>query len=424
MNGPMHGLRVLEYTDHLGTWAGKLLADMGAEVIKVEPPGGEVTRTFQPFLEEVPGQERSLYWWHYNTNKQSIVLDLSRDEARDIFRRLAADADFLVESAPPGMMAELGLDYPDLAPANERLIYISITPFGRTAPRAEEQATDITLMANGGIAWMNGYDDHSLPPVRGGGNQAYHTACHYAVMSGLVALLHRDNGGTGQHIDVNTNAAINVTNEAGSYTWLVAQQTVQRQTGRHAAVKPSMPSQVLCADGKYANTGVPPRRGEEFRKTYDWLGELGIATSSMRPTSSSPAPSASASTSRSSPRTRSSRPSSAPGVAPWPSSPRSSPPTSSSRAASNAASRSASSTRPRKSSMTRTSRPANGRSRSSTLSTAAATPIPASPTPSKSPRGPSAAARRSSVRTPTHVLKAAGYSADEIAKLRESGAVA
>ena len=275
-SGPLAGLKVIEFADFMGTWAGKLLADMGAEVIKIEPPGGEVTRTYEPFLDDEPGIERSLYFWHYNTNKQSVVLDLETAAGADAFRRLASTADFVVESAAPGEMARLGLDYPDLSPGNERLIYVSITPFGRNTSRAHEAATDITLMSNGGITWMNGYDDHSLPPVRGGGNQAYHTASHYAVMSALTALVYRDVSGKGQHIDVNANACINVTNEAGSYTWLVAQDTVQRQTGRHAAVRPSMPSQLQCADGRWVNTGLPPRNPAAFRATLDWLAESGL----------------------------------------------------------------------------------------------------------------------------------------------------
>ncbi len=276
MNGPLHGLRVIEYADERGCYAGKLMADMGAEVIKVEPPQGDPTRQFEPFLDDVPGPERSLYFWHYNTNKQSVVLDLDTDSGRDAFRALLTTADFLVESMPPGYMAERNLDEPDVRPLNGALVYISITPFGRDMPSAHDHATDISIMSRGGITWMNGYDDHSLPPVRGGGNQAYHTGAHYAFMSGLVALLHRDRTGEGQHIDVSMNAAANVTNEAGSYTWLVAQDTVQRQTGRHAAVRPSMPSQVQCADGRWANTGVPPRKPAEFSRIHDWLAEAGL----------------------------------------------------------------------------------------------------------------------------------------------------
>ena len=276
MTSPLDGIRVIEFCDEKGPWAGRLFAGLGAEVIKVEPPGGDPTRGYPPFLDDVPGQERSLYFLHYNVGKRSVTLDIESTAGQEQFRNLVAGADILVESQAPGRMAALGLDYPDLRGANLGLIYVSITPFGRSGPRAKELATDLTLAASGGFAWMNGYDDHTLPGVRGGGNQAYQTGCHFGVMSALVALLHRDVTGEGQHIDVNTHAACNVTTEAGSYTWLVNQGTVQRQTGRHAGVTPSMPSQVACADGRYVNTGVPPRKPQDFHNMLEWLRELGL----------------------------------------------------------------------------------------------------------------------------------------------------
>ena len=276
MSGPLTGVRVIELCDESGAFAGKLLGDMGADVIKVEPPGGDATRSYAPFLHDQPGPERSLYFWHYNTSKRSVTLDLETEEGRDQLRRLVAGADVFVESQRPGLLAGLGLDWSDLQPFNARLIMASITPFGRSGPRSDELATDMTLLAGGGPAWNCGYDDHTLPPVRGCGNQGYQTGCHYAVMSILVALLSRDVTGEGQLIDVNTHAACNVTTEAGSYTWLVSQQTVQRQTGRHAGVNMSMPSQVACADGRYVNTGIPPRRPEEFGRVLEWLETLGL----------------------------------------------------------------------------------------------------------------------------------------------------
>jgi crotonobetainyl-CoA:carnitine CoA-transferase CaiB-like acyl-CoA transferase len=153
---------------------------------------------------------------------------------------------------------------------------VSITPFGRDAPRSGEPATDLTLAAGGGMVWMCGYDDHGLPPVRGGGNQAFHTGAHYAVMALLAALLHRDRSGEGQHVDVNIHACCNVTTESGSYAWLVSGATVRRQTGRHAAAHATTSSQVRCADGRYVNTGVPPRTPREFRSLRDWVLELGL----------------------------------------------------------------------------------------------------------------------------------------------------
>lgn len=291
--GPLTGLRVVELCDEKGAWAGKLLADAGAEVVKVEPPEGDATRQYEPFLEDEPGRERSLWWWLYNTSKRGVTLDLEQAEGREVFKRLVARADVVVESQRPGRLAEWGIDYGDLREGNAGnpgLIWASITPFGREGPRHDEEATDLTILAGGGMVWMNGYDDHALPPVRGGGNQGYHTGCHYAFMAVLVALAHRDfvggdfvggdleggdAGGPGQLIDVNMHAAANVTTEAGSYDWLVKQREVQRQTGRHASYRPTMLTQVRCADGVWMNTGIAPRRPHEFQVMYDWIAELG-----------------------------------------------------------------------------------------------------------------------------------------------------
>jgi crotonobetainyl-CoA:carnitine CoA-transferase CaiB-like acyl-CoA transferase len=274
--GALDGLRVVELSSEVGAFAGKLLADMGAEVIVVEPPGGDPMRGYPPFLDDRPGPERSLYWWHYATSKLGVVLDLESEPGRDALRRLVASADFLLECEPPGRLARLGLDYADLCRSNPRLIHLSLTPFGRSGPRAGEPATDLTILAGAGPAWSCGYDDHSLPPVRGGGNQGYQTGCHFAVMSALVAWLAREKSGRGQFVDVSLHAASNVTTEAASYDWLVARRTVQRQTGRHAAHVPTMETQERCADGRHANTGVPPRTPEQFGAVHAWLAELGL----------------------------------------------------------------------------------------------------------------------------------------------------
>jgi len=275
--GALDGLRVVELSSERCAWAGKLLADMGAEVIVVEPPEGDRMRGYGPFLDDEPGPERSLYWWHYNTSKLGVTLDLFdlRDRAR--FGQLIGTADLLIEAEDPGHLDSLQLSYRELCELREDLIAVSITPFGRGDPRSLEPATDLTVLAGGGPVWNCGYDDHSLPPVRGGGNQGYHTACHYAVVSALVALLVRDQTGVGQQIDVNMHAAANVTTEAGSYDWLVARATVERQTGRHAAGRPTLPTQIECMDGKHVNTGVPPTKPPHFRELHQWMRELGLA---------------------------------------------------------------------------------------------------------------------------------------------------
>ena len=269
------GIRVLELSREPVAWAGKLLADMGADVILVEPPGGDPARGYAPFVDDEPGEDRGLYWWHYHTSKRGITLDLDDRADADRFRALVATADVLLEAEPRQRLADLGLDYGDLTGIRADLVHVAVTPFGRDDPKSDRPFTDLTLMAAGGPVWSCGYDDHSLPPVRGQ-QQGYHTASHFAFLSLLTALLYRTVSGEGQFIDVSMHAACNVTTEAASYSWLVARQTVQRQTGRHAAVNPSSETQQRCADGRHANTGVPPRTPGEFGMLLRWLRELGL----------------------------------------------------------------------------------------------------------------------------------------------------
>lgn len=275
--GAMGDWKVIELSSDGSAFAGRLLAELGADVIVVEPPGGSGQRRYGPFLDDEPGPERSLHWWHYNSSKRSVVVDLDDDSpggGRDQLRRLVAGADVLLEAEAPGRLAGLGIDYAELSAAHPGLVHCAVTPFGRSGPRSEEQATDLTVLAAAGPVWSCGYDDHTMPPVRGGGNQGLHTAGVWAAISVLTALLHRAAGGRGQFIDVNMHAASNVTTEMASYGWLAARREVQRQTGRHASPRPTDVTQVLCADGRYLNTGVPPRRPAEFKVLYEWLVEL------------------------------------------------------------------------------------------------------------------------------------------------------
>jgi crotonobetainyl-CoA:carnitine CoA-transferase CaiB-like acyl-CoA transferase len=276
VSGPLEGLRIIELASEHAAFAGKMLGDLGADVIVVEPPGGHASRAYGPFADDIEDPERSLWWWHYNTSKRGVVLDLdATPEDADQFRRLVAAADVVLEGEPPDALARRGLDHPDLRAGHDELIWVSVTPFGRTGTRAHEPATDLTLLAGGGPVWSCGYDDHSLPPVRGGGNQAFHIGSTFAVMAALTAVLARDVTGRGQHVDVSMHAAANVTTESGSYEWLVARSTVLRQTGRHALPTISMPTQMRCADGRYVTTGFPPRAQREFEALVDWIDQLG-----------------------------------------------------------------------------------------------------------------------------------------------------
>ncbi len=198
--------RVLDLSDERGLLCGQLLADLGADVIKVEPPGGLAARAIGPFLHDTPGPERSLYWWSYNRNKRGITLDLERPAGRELLKRLAARADFLIESSAPGRMAALGLGYAALAKINPALIYVSITPFGQDGPKALYADADLILMAASGPLVLTGDDDR--PPVRLSVPQAFLHACADAAVGALTAHHERVRSGSGQHIDVAAQASV------------------------------------------------------------------------------------------------------------------------------------------------------------------------------------------------------------------------
>jgi benzylsuccinate CoA-transferase BbsE subunit len=273
----LEGLRVVELASEAAALAGKMLADLGADVVVIEPPGGHVTRTYDPFVSGREGEpDSSLWWWYYNTSKRSAVLDLEKEAGRRVFSDLVSTADIVLEAEPPGRLAALDLDHSRFRAETPALIWVSVTPFGRRCSATEIPSTDLTLLAGGGPVWNCGYDDHSLPPVRGGGNQGLHIASTFAVMGTLTAVLARDELGHGQHVDVSMHAAANVTTESGSFQWLVAGQTVQRQTGRHAMTVQTMDTQVVAADGRYVTTGFPPHDGKDYQAMLDWLDQLDL----------------------------------------------------------------------------------------------------------------------------------------------------
>lgn len=193
--------RVLDLTDAKGLLAGKIFADLGADVIKVEPPGGDPARRVGPFYGDDADPEKSLFWMAYNTGKRGITLDIMKEEGRKILRRLVTKADFLIESFPPGCLKGLGMDYSVLEKLNPGLIMASITPFGQTGPRAHWKGPDIIPWAMGGYMWMTG--EQGRAPVRiSHPPQAYLHASAMAVVGSLMALHYRAVNGKGQHVDV------------------------------------------------------------------------------------------------------------------------------------------------------------------------------------------------------------------------------
>ena len=187
-------------------WCGKLLADLGADVVKIEPPGGSPTRRLGPFVRGRDGSRHSLFWAAYCVNKRGIELDISDPRGADDLRALARDADFLIESFAPGRVDALGLGYERLSRENPSLVYVSITPFGQTGPYAGYAAPDLVAWAMGGMAYVCG--DADRPPVRVSAPQAELHAAAHAAAGAMAALRHRQTAGEGQHVDVSMQTAV------------------------------------------------------------------------------------------------------------------------------------------------------------------------------------------------------------------------
>jgi crotonobetainyl-CoA:carnitine CoA-transferase CaiB-like acyl-CoA transferase len=190
---PLAPYRVLDLTTELGWLCGKILAELGAEVVKIEPPGGDPERDTDA-------------WRAYNVGKRSLVLDLGTPEGRRLLLQLATSADFLLESFPPGHLDGLGLGWEVLHRLNPGLVMTSITPYGPDGPWATAPASDLELMAAGGAIWLAG--DPDRPPVRISLPQAACWASAYAAAGTLIAHHHRAATGRGQHVDCSAQASL------------------------------------------------------------------------------------------------------------------------------------------------------------------------------------------------------------------------
>ena len=282
MVGPLTGLRVLELTGEHAQFCGKLMADLGADVIKIEPPGGQETRNVGPFLNDEEHPERSLYFWHYNTSKRGVTLDITKPEGKEVFRKLSVTAGLILESFPAGYMPGLGLGYEDLSADNSGLIMCSVTPFGQDGPWRDYKTSDLLHLAAGGQMASSGYDVEDVPdapPIAPGGGNAWHIASHYSYIAIMGALYHRDFTGEGQYIDVSAHEACSLTTEGAIAIYLSTGEVVRRHTGRHASPDMSPGIQHATNDGGFINTtrsgsNLTPAR---VKILATWMDEHGLA---------------------------------------------------------------------------------------------------------------------------------------------------
>jgi benzylsuccinate CoA-transferase BbsE subunit len=204
--GMLSPYRALDLTNERGFLCGKLLGDLGADVIKIEKPGGDPARSIGPFYHDVPDSQKSLYWMAFNVNKRGITLDIETADGQEIFKRLVGNADFVIESFDPGYMDKLGLGYSMLGQINPGIIMVSITGFGQTGPYKDYKAPDIVVWALSGEGYVTGDPDRA--PLAPSFPIAYFFGALQGAIGTMVALSHRNITGEGQHVDVSTQLSL------------------------------------------------------------------------------------------------------------------------------------------------------------------------------------------------------------------------
>jgi benzylsuccinate CoA-transferase BbsE subunit len=279
----MSPYRVLDLTDDKGMLCGKILGDLGADVIKIESPGGDPSRMTGPFYHDIPDAEKSLYWFAFNANKRGITLDITSEDGKAIFKKLLKDSDFVIESFSPGYMKRLGLGYEELSRINPRMILVSITPFGQTGPYKDYKASDIVLMATGGFMFLTG--DKDRPPVRISIPQAYLFGGLQAAAGAMVAAYWRERTGEGQHVDLSIQQAITVTALNTPAFWFLNQTIIHRAGpfrvgGRaHLEQRNTWP----CKDGYVTTILTGGEIGAPVNKRLvEWMDSEGMANSLLK----------------------------------------------------------------------------------------------------------------------------------------------
>jgi benzylsuccinate CoA-transferase BbsE subunit len=281
---PLAGLKVVEAAHDIGgEFTGLLLAQMGAEVTKLEPPEGSPTRRVGPFAKNRADGDASLNFWFYNSNKKSVVADLESPGGLQALKDLLADADVFVSTLQPAALASLGLDLAALTETHPRLIVLSVTPFGLTGPWADYKSSDLVALAAGGPLNSCGYDDHSIPPIRPGGNQAYHTVSSFAQIGVMLALLERQKTGRGQLLDVSMHESCAVNVELANPYWFYPRVHVHRQTCRHAQPSPTQSALFRCADGRYVYFALILSEPKAWEALVRWMESKGMAAQLSEP---------------------------------------------------------------------------------------------------------------------------------------------
>ncbi len=273
---------MLDLTDEKGFLCGRILGDLGADIIKIEPPEGDPGRGVGPFYHDIPDPQKSLFWFAYNANKRGITLNIETADGQQILKRLIENADILIESFSPGYMDGLGLGYPVLSQINARLIMVSITPFGQSGPRKSYKGSDIVSMAMGGFMYICG--DADRPPVCPVAPQAYLNAGADAAAGAMIAYHHREMTGEGQHVDISMQESVALSIYLAVAYWEISRFHMKRY-GSSRLLGSRVLSRMVwpCKDG-YVNFvlhgGATGSRTN--RALTEWMDEEGVLPEFMR----------------------------------------------------------------------------------------------------------------------------------------------
>jgi crotonobetainyl-CoA:carnitine CoA-transferase CaiB-like acyl-CoA transferase len=271
--------RALDLTDEKGFLCGKILADLGADVIKVEKPGGDPARGMGPFWADMAHPEKSLYWFAYNSNKRGITLNIETADGRELFKKLVQTADFVIESFPPGYLDNLGLGYDTLYNIKKDLILVSISPFGQKGPYSQFKDSDIVVMGMSGLLYQTG--ETNGPPT----NMSMPQACLHAGADGgvgaMVAYYHREQTGEGQQVDVSMQQSAGWFQANAIPIWELNKRILKRAGAFRAGVSKDVGQRQVwqCQDGFVFFTVIGGRTGaKSLSALVEWMNEEGLAT--------------------------------------------------------------------------------------------------------------------------------------------------
>ncbi|MBI2957210.1 MAG: CoA transferase [Chloroflexi bacterium] len=271
--------RVLDMADESGILCTKIFAALGADVIKVEPPGGDPARRLGPFYRDDANPEKSLHWFTYNLNKRSVTLNIENEAGQALFKRLVKTADFLVECFRPGYLDRLGLGYSELCKVNNRLIHVSVSPFGSGGPYGKFKGSPLVCAAMSGHMFLVG--DPDRPPVELATPAAYIQNGVATAAAAMVAFWYRVRTGKGQHVDASVQESFAAQIHPVAMMWkcrgIIAQRGV---TGARLAGRPDNRGIFKCRDG-YVNCHTTYAGGRAALR--EWLAAEGMAGDLFNP---------------------------------------------------------------------------------------------------------------------------------------------